>query len=60
MITKKIRIQFVDTDASGRIHYSAIFRYFEIMDHDFFRRIGYSYKKIFQLWFRYAACPCRV
>ena len=24
MITKKIRIQFVDTDASGRIHYSAI------------------------------------
>ena len=49
MITKKIRIQFVDTDASGRIHYSSIFRYFEIMDHDFFRRIGYSYKKIFQL-----------
>ena len=51
MITKKIRIQFVDTDASERIHYSAIFRYFEIMDHDFFRRIGYSYKKIFQLGF---------
>ncbi|MBB6447645.1 acyl-CoA thioesterase [Bacillus benzoevorans] len=49
MITKKIRIQFVDTDASGRIHYSAIFRYFEIMDHDFFRRIGYSYKKIITL-----------
>src|SRR5437868_3209080 len=49
MITKKIRIQFVDTDMSQRIHYSAIFRYFEIMDHDFFRRIGYSYKKIFQL-----------
>lgn len=49
MISKKIRIQFVDTDMSGRIHYSSIFRYFEIMDHDFFRRIGYSYKKIFQL-----------
>ncbi|MDR7236398.1 acyl-CoA thioesterase [Neobacillus drentensis] len=49
MITKKIRIQFVDTDQSGRIHYSSIFRYFEILDHDFFRRIGYSYKKIFQL-----------
>ena len=49
MIAKKIRIQFVDTDASGRIHYSAIFRYFEIMDHDFFRQIGYSYKEIFQL-----------
>lgn len=51
MITKKIRIQFVDTDMSGRIHYSAIFRYFEIMDHDFFRRIGYPYKKILQLGF---------
>lgn len=38
-------------DASQRIHYSAIFRYFEILDHDFFRRIGYSYKKIFQLGF---------
>ncbi|SDM35428.1 thioesterase family protein [Bacillus sp. OK048] len=49
MITKNIRIQFVDTDLSQRIHYSSIFRYFEIMDHDFFRRIGYSYKKIFQL-----------
>jgi len=48
MITKTIRIQFVDTDMSGRIHYSAIFKYFEIMDHDFFRRIGYSYKKIFK------------
>ncbi len=51
MITKKIRIQFVDTDASQRIHYSSIFRYFEILDHDFFRRIGYSYQKIFQLGF---------
>jgi acyl-CoA thioester hydrolase len=49
MITKKIRIQFVDTDLSQRIHYSSIFRYFEAMDHDFFRRIGYPYKKIFQL-----------
>ncbi len=51
MITNKIRIQFVDTDASERIHYSAIFRYFEIMDHDFFRTIGYPYKKIIQLGF---------
>lgn len=49
MLKKNIRIQFVDTDASQRIHYSAIFRYFEIMDHDFFRSIGFPYKKIFQL-----------
>lgn len=51
MITKKIRIQFVDTDMSGRIHYSAIFRYFEIMDHHFFCCIGYPYKKIIHLGF---------
>lgn len=51
MITKNIRIQFVDTDASGRIHYSAIFRYFEILDHEFFRQIGYPYKSIIQLGF---------
>lgn len=51
MITKKIRIQFVDTDSSQLIHYSSIFRYFEIMDHDFFRHIGYSYKELTQLGF---------
>lgn len=49
MLTKKIRIQFVDTDMSQRIHYSAIFRYFEILDHEFFRSIGYPYKEIFEL-----------
>ena len=49
MFVKKIRIQFVDTDLSERIHYSSIFRYFEIVDHEFFRSIGYPYKKIFQL-----------
>ncbi len=49
MFTKKIRIQFVDTDASTRIHYSAIFRFFEMMDHEFFRHIGYSYIDLFHM-----------
>ncbi|MGK7377320.1 acyl-CoA thioesterase [Planococcus sp. 1R117A] len=48
MFTKKIRIQFVDTDASKRIHYSAVFRYFETLDHEFFRSIGCSYKDLFE------------
>ena len=49
-ITNKIRIQFVDTDASERIHYSAIFRYFEIMDHNFGQWLS-PYKKIIELGF---------
>ena len=51
MMKNNIRIQFVDTDMSGRIHYSAIFKYFEMMDHDFFRSIGYSYNEILKLGF---------
>jgi YbgC/YbaW family acyl-CoA thioester hydrolase len=34
------RIRFIDTDASGRIHYTAIFRYFETAETEFFRSIG--------------------
>src|SRR5579862_8073458 len=34
------RILFMDTDASGRIHYTALFRYFEAAEIEFFRAIG--------------------
>jgi acyl-CoA thioester hydrolase len=37
------RIRFVDTDASGRIHYSAIFRHFEAAEFEFMRSIGHVY-----------------
>ena len=47
MYKKNIHIQFVDTDASQRIHYSSVFRYFEILDHEFFKSIGHSYKQLF-------------
>lgn len=47
MYKKNFRIQFVDTDASQRIHYSSVFRYLEILDHEFFRSIGYSYTQLF-------------
>jgi acyl-CoA thioester hydrolase len=39
------RLRFADTDASGRIHNAAIFRYFEAAEAEFLReaRIPYSY-----------------
>src|SRR5579862_2714431 len=37
------RIRFVDTDASGRIHYSALLRHFEAAEFEFLRAMGCSY-----------------
>ncbi len=37
---EKLRVRWVDTDASGRIHYTAVFRYFEIAEWELFRKIG--------------------
>jgi YbgC/YbaW family acyl-CoA thioester hydrolase len=37
------RIRFADTDASGRIHNSAIFRHFEAAESEFFRALGHAY-----------------
>ena len=37
------RIRFVDTDSSGRIHYTAIFRHFEAAEFEFMRSIGHPY-----------------
>jgi acyl-CoA thioester hydrolase len=39
------RIRFIDTDASGRIHYTAMFRYFESAELEFMRSLGISYLK---------------
>lgn len=38
------RVRFVDTDASGRIHYTAVLRHFEAGEQDFLRSIGMFYK----------------
>ena len=37
------RIRFVDTDASGRIHYTALLRHFEAAEAEFMRTLGVSY-----------------
>ena len=39
------RIRFIDTDASGRIHYTAMFRYFESAEIEFMRRFGLIYER---------------
>lgn len=44
-----IRVRFKDVDLSQRIHYTALFSYFEVADHEFFRHIGYPYKELFEL-----------
>lgn len=37
------RIRFIDTDSSGRIHYTAMFRYFESAEIEFMRSRGITY-----------------
>lgn len=39
------RIRFVDTDSSGRIHYSALFRHLEIAEDEFMRSLGFAYSE---------------
>jgi YbgC/YbaW family acyl-CoA thioester hydrolase len=38
------RIRFIDTDASGRIHYTCLFRYFESAEVEFLRTFGMTYE----------------
>src|ERR1035438_146311 len=40
------RIRFVDTDASRRIHYTAMLRHFEAAEHEFLSHIGCAYPQI--------------
>ncbi len=37
------RIHMIDTDASGRIHFTAMFRYFELAETEFLRTLGVTY-----------------
>jgi acyl-CoA thioester hydrolase len=39
----RTRVRFVDTDASQRIHYTAMFRYFEAAEQEFLRFLGCGY-----------------
>jgi len=46
MHTEQIRVRWIDTDASQRIHYTAIFKYFEILEQEFFRSNGLTYSTL--------------
>ncbi|NNL85476.1 MAG: acyl-CoA thioesterase [Myxococcales bacterium] len=37
--TQRLRVNFVDTDLSGRIHYTAAMRYFETTEHALMRAV---------------------
>ena len=37
------RVRYIDTDTSGRIHYTALFRYFEAAESEFLRSLGHGY-----------------
>jgi len=36
------RVEFSDTDMAGIVHFSVFFRYFETVEHAFFRSLGFS------------------
>jgi YbgC/YbaW family acyl-CoA thioester hydrolase len=36
------RVEFVETDMAGIMHYSNFFRYMEVAEHEFFRSLGFS------------------
>jgi YbgC/YbaW family acyl-CoA thioester hydrolase len=38
-----MRVRWVDTDASGRIHFSAAFRYFEVAEFELLRALGVAH-----------------
>lgn len=40
------RVRFVDTDASGRIHYTAMLRFFEVAENEYLRAIGMEYARM--------------
>ncbi len=54
------RIRFVDTDASGRIHYTCLFRYFESAEIEFLRSLdlGYDVRSDFALPRVHAEVDC--
>jgi YbgC/YbaW family acyl-CoA thioester hydrolase len=41
---EKLRVRWVDTDASGIIHYTAAFRYFEAAEWELFRKAGIPFR----------------
>jgi len=45
--TVRVRVPFVDVDSSMRIHFTAMFRYMELAEHELMRHIGMPYAAAF-------------
>lgn len=41
--TIHVRVPFVDVDSSMRIHFTAMFRYMEVAEHELMRSLGFEY-----------------
>jgi YbgC/YbaW family acyl-CoA thioester hydrolase len=46
--TIRVRVPFVDVDSSQRIHFTAMFRYFELAEHALMRELGLPYATTLQ------------
>lgn len=44
----QVRVPFHDVDSSGRIHFTAMFRYMELAEHELMRSIGFPYAAALQ------------
>jgi acyl-CoA thioester hydrolase len=42
-VTTRVRVSFVDVDSSQRIHFTAMFRYMEVAEHELMRVLGFPY-----------------
>lgn len=43
------RVRWVDTDASRRIHYTAMFRFFEAAETEFMRSLGFTSERLHEM-----------
>ena len=56
--THRVRVAFVDTDASGRIHFTAMLRYFEAAEWEFLRSLGFSHREAGDVGFPRVRVEC--
>lgn len=42
-----LRVAFADTDASGRIHFTAMLRYMDVAEHTLMRELGFPHARTF-------------
>ena len=56
--THRVRVAFPDTDASGRIHFTAMLRYFEAAEIEFLRTLGYCYRDAPEVGFPRVRVEC--